>query len=116
MLSLKEITMLLRPFAFAAALLTLGMTAAHADASASTNVAFGDLNLSNPADAKVLADRLQGAAKEVCLKANPEIGSQAVMQDCIDSAIAMAMGRIETRMDENVRANLVNVRTSMATP
>jgi len=109
--------MLFRTFT-AAAILALGITAAYADDynSASINVAFDDLNLSQPADAKILANRLQDAAKSVCLKANPEIDNQSLMQDCIDDAINTAMGRIETSLEQPAHADLVNIRTSMERP
>jgi UrcA family protein len=109
--------MLLRTLA-TAAILAFGMTAAYADddSATSTYVTFGDLNLSQPADAKVLADRLQDAAKSVCLKANPEIDFQPAMQNCIDAAIRMAMAQVETRLDQNVDTDLVNIRTSMDAP
>ena len=109
--------MLFRTFT-TAAIFALGMTAAHADDynSASINVAFGDLNLSRPADAKILGNRLQDAAKSVCLKANPEVSNQSLMQDCIDDAINTAMGRIEISLEQPAQAALVNVRTSMESP
>jgi UrcA family protein len=110
----KEITMLFRSFT-TAALLALGITAAQADdlSQASTTVSFGDLNLSQPADAKILADRLEDAATSVCLKVNPDL-SPALMQQCIDSAISIAMTGIQDRLDQDVRAKLFVVRSSLA--
>lgn len=101
-----------------AALLALGLTAAHAEDSdiVSTTVAYGDLNLSQPADAKILAGRLQDAAKSVCLKANPEIAAKSALGVCTDSAISMAMWQIEDSLDQKVRRNLGNVHISMETP
>jgi UrcA family protein len=110
-----EITMLFRSLA-PAALLALSMTAAHADDYNSAKVTIGDLNPLNPSDAKILADRLQDAAKTVCVKANPEIDSASAMQDCIDTAISTAMMKIESRLDQNVRAELIDVHTSAETP
>jgi UrcA family protein len=109
--------MLLRSLT-AAALLTLGFAAAHADdyTQVSVSVPYGDLNLAQPSDAKVLADRLEDAAKSVCLKANPDIGSPVLMQQCIGSAVSVAMMGIEDTLDQEVRAKLVVVRTSMANP
>jgi UrcA family protein len=113
----KEITMLFRSLT-AAALLALGLTAAHAEdfSLVSTTVPFGDLNLSKPTDAKVLAGRLVGAAKSVCLQANPDIDSPVLMQQCIGSAISMAMTEIEDRLDQDVSDKLVVVRTSLESP
>jgi UrcA family protein len=110
----KEITMLFRSFT-TAALLALGIAAAQADdlSQASTTVSFGDLNLSQPADAKILADRLEDAATSVCLKVNPDL-SPALMQQCIDSAISIAMTGIQDRLDQDVRAKLFVVRSSLA--
>ena len=114
--------MLLRTLA-SAALLALGLTAAHAAdvtnndfTQVSVYVPYGDLNLAQPTDAKVLADRLEDAAKSVCLKANPDIGSPVLMQQCIGTAISVAMMGIEDTLDQEVRAKLVVVRTSMANP
>lgn len=97
-----------------AAILALGITAAHADAS--TDVVYGDLDLSRPADARVLAARLQDAASSVCLKANPETIGRAAMQTCIDVSVSMAMTRIESSLDQAVHAKLINVRTAMEGP
>ena len=55
----------------AATLLALGIASAHAD-EVTTQVSYSDLDLSRPADARILAARLQDAATAVCLKANPE--------------------------------------------
>ena len=96
-----------------AALFALAATTAQADSS--TQVAFGDLNLSRPQDAQILADRLQTAAKMVCLDANsiPGIG-KAQMQECVDAAISTATARIEDQIRQHlvssVHANLVSVR------
>jgi UrcA family protein len=120
----KEITMLFRSFtATAAAILALVLTAAHADelnaadlSKVSTMVPFGDLNLSQPSDAKVLAGRLENAAKSVCLKANPDIVSPFLTQQCVRSAIRTAMGAIEDRLDQDVSDKLVVVRISLESP
>jgi UrcA family protein len=112
-LLLKEITML-RSFT-TAAILALGITAAHAD-DASTDVAYGDLDLSRASDARVLAARLQDAASTVCLKANPENIAPAAMRTCIDVSVSMAMTRIESSLDQAVHAKLINVRTAMEGP
>jgi len=111
---LKEITMY-RSFT-TAAILALAITAAHADGFASTHVMFGDLDLSQPADAKVLADRLEDAAKSVCIQANPDDIAPALLQNCIASSISMAMSQIESHLDQSVHAKLVNVRTAMQNP
>jgi UrcA family protein len=123
----KEITMLLRTLT-TTALLALGITAAHAADFTTNNFAannftqvsvyvpYGDLNLAQPSDAKILADRLEEAAKSVCLKANPDIDSPVLMQQCIGTAISVAMVGIEDTLDQEVRAKLVVVRTSMANP
>jgi UrcA family protein len=110
-----------RTFA-AAAILTLGMTAAHADDAStdleevSTNVTYGDLDLSRPADVRILADRLQEAAMSVCLKANPENTSPSMLRNCVNLSVSMAMSRIEDSLDQTVHAKLVDVRTAMQAP
>ena len=100
-----------RSFA-AAALFILSVTAARAD-SASVNVAYGDLNLARAADARILAQRLDGAARLACRDANAGergFGARREMQQCVDAAIATAMSRIEADFDRAVRVYLVNAR------
>jgi UrcA family protein len=97
----------------AAAIFALSANAALADSQASVDVPFGDLNLSQPHDAKILAGRLETAAAAVCLKANRDTLSAIpapVMQDCIDTAINIAVSRIQSSLEGKLRANLVNVR------
>jgi UrcA family protein len=94
------------------ALLTLSVTAAHAD-DASTQVTYADLDLSKPTDAKTLAARLQDAATAVCLKANPENVGATALESCVTISVRMAMARIQSDMDEAVRYKLSNVRTAM---
>jgi UrcA family protein len=98
-----------------AALLSLGITAAHAEDSleVTTQVSYADLDLSKSADARTLAARLQDAATSVCLKANPENLQSMALGNCVDVSVRMAMTRIESAMDQAVRAKLSNVRTAM---
>jgi UrcA family protein len=108
---------MLRTFA-AAALLTIAVTSAQADAwqEASVPVVYGDLNLAKPADAKILADRLQAAATRACFDANRDLTGSAniplaartsEMRTCVNDAINVAMLRIEKNVTKNVRANLI---------
>ena len=94
------------------ALLTLSVTAAHAD-DASTMVSYADLDLSKPADARTLAARLQDAATAVCLKANPDNLSSVALEHCVDMSVHLAMTRMQSDMDEAVQDKLSNVRTAM---
>jgi len=102
---------MLRPLAITA-FLALGIVSAQAD-DVTTQVAYSDLDLSRPADAKVLAARLQDAATAVCLKANPENVAKAALENCISVSVHMAMSRIESDMNEAVDGKLSNVRTAM---
>jgi UrcA family protein len=95
------------------ALLALGITAAHAEDDVTTRVSYADLDLSHPADAKVLAARLQDAATSVCMKANPENIGAAALENCISVSVHMAMSRIESDLDDDVHDKLSNVRTAM---
>ena len=95
------------------ALLSLGVTAAHAEDAISTQVSYADLDLSRPADAKTLAARLQDAATAVCLKANPENVTAGALENCISVSVHMAMSRIQSDMDEVNHDKLSNVRTAM---
>ena len=96
----------------AAAFLALSATAAQADST--TQVPFGDLNLSRPQDVAMLADRLQTAAKMVCLNTIGPKAGRVVMRDCVDTAVSAATAQIEDRIEQHalsaIRANLVNVR------
>jgi UrcA family protein len=105
---------LLRTFT-TAAILALGMTAAHAE-DVTTQVIYGDLDLSRPADDRILADRLHEAAKAVCLKANSDDIPSGMLHNCVDASVSMAMSRIEDRLDQDVHDKLINVRTVMQTP
>ena len=103
----------------AAAILALSATAALADSQASVDVPFGDLNLSQPHDAKILAGRLEAAAATVCLKANSDALNAIpapAMQGCINTAINIAVSRIQSSLEGKLRANLVNVRHLQAAP
>jgi UrcA family protein len=93
-------------------LVTLGLSAAHADDTVSAPVPYGDLNLSKPADAKILASRLEDAAKSVCLQANPD-AAPGFIQMCADAAISVAMAQIQDQMDDAVDAKLDVIRTSL---
>ena len=102
---------MLRTFALTA-LLALGATGAYAE-EATTNVSYADLDLSRPADAKVLAARLQDAAAAVCLKANPENVTPGALENCINASVRMAMSRIQSNMDAVVNDKLGNIRSAM---
>jgi len=104
----------------AAALLVLSANTAWAARHASVDVPFGDLNLSQAKDAKVLADRLQIAAKQVCLDVNKDLANdrlgQNAMAECVESAISVALGYIESSQAQKIRANLVSARQSKPVP
>jgi len=98
-----------------AAILTITGIAALAHGQASVDVPFGDLNLSQAQDARILAARLQSAATQVCQKTNAanlaaDRISQLAMEQCIDAAINLAMQRVESNLVNKVRANLVGAR------
>lgn len=95
-----------------AALLALGATAAQAE-DVSTQVTYGDLDLSKPSDAKTLAARLQDAATAVCMKANPENPMPMAMQNCVNLSVHMAMTRIQNDMEGAVAEKISLVRTAM---
>ncbi len=98
-----------------AVLLALAATAAQGETlkERSVEVVYGDLNPLHPEDAKILAARLEAAAKSVCLTndaARAAMGFEVdrERQDCIKSAIDIAMARIKGKLDEAVRANFVS--------
>ncbi|HWC62652.1 MAG TPA: UrcA family protein [Rhizomicrobium sp.] len=102
----------------AAILLTaLGLNAARAEEfdTVSTPVPYGDLDLSRPADAQIMAARLEDAAKSVCLKANPD-AAPAFIQMCADAAISVAMTQMQDQMESAVDAKLDVIRASFAGP
>ena len=108
-----------RRFAFPAALLAFGLSLSGAYAedldTVTQPVAYGDLDLTQPSDAKIFASRLEDAARAVCLKANPD-SSPAMLQSCADDAIAVAMAQMQNRMDDEVASRLEVIRTSLASP
>ena len=89
---------------------------------ASINVAYGDLNLSKPQDAAILADRLQSAAHEVCLKTNdvsPSVSVRKIlMRRCVEQAVGKATSKILAEIESSphraIRANLMSVRQQVA--
>jgi UrcA family protein len=109
-----------------AALFTLAAAAAQAAPmapvaqAASINVAYGDLNLSQPQDAAILAERLKVAAHEVCLKTNDATSSirKILMRRCVDQAVGKATSHIwseiESSPNRSIRANLMSVRQQVA--
>lgn len=101
-----------------AAVFALIATAANAgDAPPSTIVNFSDLNLSHPADAKVLAGRLEAAAKQVCREeGSGQVGVAAMkeMRACTDAATSMALAHIQAAIGQAVRAQLVSDRQTLA--
>src|ERR1700722_1674369 len=102
-----------------AAILALSANAALADSQASVDVPFGDLNLSRSHDTKILAERLETAASAVCLRANSDMPGAIpahAMQDCIDTAVNIAVNRIQSSLENKLRANLINARHLQATP
>ena len=102
-----------------ATILALSANAALADSQASVDVPFGDLNLSRSHDAKILAGRLEAAAAAVCLKANDgalDAIPAPAMQDCIDTAVNIAVSRVQSSLESKLRANLVNARHLQAAP
>ena len=94
------------------------LTATAAQAASSTEVPFGDLNLSRAEDAKILADRLRAAATMVCLDNNRAPEAKIMLQNCVDAAVKAATVQIEERIEQHmlsgVRANLVGVRQRVA--
>lgn len=104
----------------AAAILALAITSAQAATPESLGVTYGDLNLSSPQDAAILADRLQVAAQEVCLNANDTKAPirKILVRRCIDIAVAHATAdiqdQLESRPNRAIRANLVSVRQQVA--
>jgi UrcA family protein len=107
----------------AAALLTLAATAVQAQPlyqpleNSTIAVNYGDLNLSSPYDAKILADRLQAAAKQVCTATNYDLPKNSV-SFCMDSAISQATSdieyKVESHMGDQVHANLATVRQQIS--
>lgn len=109
-----------------AVLLSLTITAAHAVPMtptvevASINVTYGDLNLTKAQDAAILAERLQAAAHEVCLKTNDASSSirKILMRRCVDQAVGKATSyiwaEIESSPNRAIRANLISVRQQVA--
>lgn len=103
-----------RTIATATVILALATTASQAGSlnQRSVEVEYGDLNPLHAQDAKILAARLEAAAKSVCVDEDPILaisGYDAEMsrQECIKSAIDVAMARIKGKLDQRVRANFV---------
>ncbi len=95
-----------------AAVPALVPTMAQADTLASTQVVYGDLNITSASDARILAKRLRAAATDVCLKANEGAPSNhygdAVVQECVNRAINTAIASIQSNMERTVRLSLTS--------
>jgi UrcA family protein len=66
------------------------------------SVSYRDLDLSRPADAAVLYDRIGQAAAQVCEPFDSSHGSKAALQHrCVDRAIATTVARLN---DANLTA------------
>jgi len=102
-----------------AALLCLSIVSAHAEHTA-VAVSYGDLNLSSPRDAGILAERLQDAANLVCLNATETKAPirKLMVRKCVDAAVAKATAQIQSELEASpnrtIRANLVSVRQKVA--
>jgi len=70
--------------------LTLPAAAGEQDPRTKT-VKYDDLNIANPAGAKVLYRRIQAAAREVCPLAMDTLQTQFAAHACIDHAIDQAV-------------------------
>ncbi len=83
--------------------LTTAAAGAAEQAVPSKIVRFGDLDITNPADAKVLYDRIKAAAAEVCqppMSADPH--SRAVVH-CVRKAIDDAVMKVNTDLLTELR-------------
>lgn len=103
---------MLRPLVLSALIACAATDAAQADMLSSTQVLYGDLNITNPADAKILAGRLHAAATEVCLQANggepTSHVAEIAVQQCVARAIGGAIATIQRNMEDTVRLNLAS--------
>ena len=103
-----------RTIATTTVILALAATASQAGSlnQRSVEVVYGDLNPLHAQDAKILAARLETAAKAVCVDEDPMLAisgyeAEKSRQECIKSAIDVAMARIKGKLDRTVRANFV---------
>jgi UrcA family protein len=105
------------PSMIAAALVAIACAANAGTAQASEpgqppltkKVAYGDLNLNNEQDAKVLYHRLRFAAREVCTPfESGELDLRRIWQTCVDHAVASAVAQINRPMVTIVHNRSVN--------
>jgi UrcA family protein len=96
-------------FCGAIALCTLQVTAQAADdALPSKKVSYADLDISKPADAKVLYGRIVKAAREVCNYTGFDpLGAAQVRLRCIDYAITNAVKDVGSPALSALRPNSV---------
>lgn len=76
-----------------AAVLALGIVSAQAG---DATLYFGDLNLSNPGDANILASRVQSAAETACAADRPETGRNSQFYRSIYRACIARTGQVAT--------------------
>ena len=91
-----------------AAILVLGITAAQAETvTSSVEVRYDDLNLAHAEDGKILADRLQAAARSVCLDIlDNSRNAPGELQVCETAATRRAITYIEGHEVDNVLVHL----------
>jgi len=83
----------------AIALCTLQLTAlAAGDGPASRRVSYADLDISQPAGAKVLYGRITAAARQVCaLSGYKDLGAMQLVNDCVDRTINNAVKQVDSQ-------------------
>lgn len=70
---------------------------ASADVQGSVTVSYQDLQLSRPADVRVLYKRLERAAESVCVAASPyELERYAVFKHCVQVTVSDAVARVHS--------------------
>ena len=96
----------MKTFAIAAAALLTGCLAATAQATTTKAqaeayevVSYADLNLANEADAAILLERVEAAARRVCVRSGVMLGLDIYnpVQQCAHDATARAMQNVKSR-------------------
>ena len=69
------------------------------DAIPGITVSYGDLDLSSPAGAQVLYQRIKGAARTVCAPLeSKQLKVQALWRACFEEAVANAVSKVDRPM------------------
>ncbi|MGO9988670.1 MAG: UrcA family protein [Steroidobacteraceae bacterium] len=83
--------------------LTTAPAGAAEQAVPSETVRFDDLDITKPAGAKILYDRIKAAAVDVCPRRSRELSEVVVERKCVETAIDIAVRKVNSNLLTEMR-------------